>query len=67
MILSHHKLDKDHACSHWHVGEATALDSDGMATTFDHGAWKYQTGGPVIEHRQRGTNPSMDSWGERKK
>ena len=51
MVLSHHKADKDHACSHWHVGEAKALDSDGMPTTFDHGAWKYQTGGPVIEHR----------------
>jgi hypothetical protein len=51
MILSHHKPDKDHACSHWHVGEAKAIDSDGMPTTFDHGAWKYQTGGPVVEHR----------------
>jgi RHS repeat-associated protein len=51
MILSHHKQDKDHACSHWHVGEAKSLGSDGMPTAFENGAWKYQTGGPVVEHR----------------
>jgi RHS repeat-associated protein len=51
MILSHHKKDTDHACSHWHVGEAKALGSDGMPTAFENGAWKYKTGGPVVEHR----------------
>ncbi|QPI53345.1 RHS domain-containing protein [Massilia antarctica] len=52
MIISHHQPDSDHACAHWHVGEAKALDENGMPTTFDHGSWKYQTaGGHVVEHK----------------
>ncbi|WEF31946.1 RHS repeat-associated core domain-containing protein [Pseudoduganella chitinolytica] len=50
MILSHHMQDNDHACSHWHVGIAKSLDTDGMPSKFENGAWKYMTGGPVVEH-----------------
>ncbi|MDM0116519.1 RHS repeat-associated core domain-containing protein [Variovorax sp. J22R133] len=51
MVLSHHKADDVHPCAHWHVGEAKVLGQDGLPSASEkNGAWKYQTGGPVVEH-----------------
>ncbi|WP_199730999.1 hypothetical protein, partial [Aquitalea sp. FJL05] len=50
IVVSHHPADKDHECPHWHAAPAK-LDDNGEVISRQNGLWKYEAGGPVVQHK----------------